>query len=130
MRLLILLALSAFSWGAYACTVSAPESFDSFFAKFRSDLVFEKERTSYPYRVNNHTEERSWTVKVSAENDTRQKPLDTVAKEKGFVFDRPVTKVGRATAKLYAPNTGYSMEFKFQKKNGCWKFTVLDVNDF
>lgn len=130
MRLLIFLAFSASSCAAYACTVSAPESFDSFFAKFRSDLTFEKERTSYPYRINNHTEERSWTVKVSAKNDTRQKSLDTVAKEKGFVFDLPATKVGRATAKLYAPNTGYSMGFKFHQKNGCWRFTVLDVNDF
>lgn len=130
MRFLLLLAFYISSFDAYACAPSTPESFDSFFVKFVSDLSFERQRTQYPYRVENHTEEQSWTVEVSEGKETRNKSLDTVAKEKGFMFAKPILQTSRATAKLYAPNTGYSMVFKFKQSNGCWKFTAMDVNDF
>ena len=129
-KIIFALASILIASNVIACSNSDPEKFDSFIAAFRADRKFEIRRTIFPYLIRNHTEERSWNVSVTPEENPRTTSLDTNAKTARFEFARPELESNRARLRMFFPNTGYSQTFNFIRTKGCWYFNALDVLDF
>ena len=97
------------------------ESFHSFFLRYTSDRQFAISRTVYPYRdVSESSELKTTRTRITRDKETDQS-LQEIAKREGMQLK--VTRAGktRSEGRLFIPDAGFFVDFKFRLKNECWE---------
>lgn len=116
----IALSLGVCSGATAECSSAAPEGVDSFLERFMGSKSFATSRTLYPYVQIVETEEGEEKEVVTKSRDAKFPPLAEFIHRNQMAFGIEDRKATRATLRVYAPNTGYSIRYRFISKQGCW----------
>lgn len=118
-----------------AAESACPSSFDEFFSRFETNREFQQRNIIYPLK---HS-----FVDLAADPDPKvvHKPLlkSEIAKRKNAVYPSPIEQKSFALIKeiqketqtrrivnLHKPDSGFALNYYFEKIDGCWKLVEFE----